>query len=222
VLIVLVIFIVIVSKIVGNSIDTNINERKWAEEKLRDISKAVYQSPISIIITDILGNILYVNSKFEKISGYKSEEVIGKNPKILKSGYTSLTEYENLWKTITNGNEWKGEFKNINKKGEIYWEYVTISPIKNEEGKIIRFLGMKEDIIARKNVEEKLKNITWKQNHEIRGPLTTILEIISVMKYKISIDEKIFFLDQLEKSAKNLDEAIKSIVYEADFNKQYE
>lgn len=210
------IFISRVSKKIGNDIDTHILERKLALEKLQEISQAVEQSPISIIITDINGLINYVNPKFEKISGYTLEEVKGKNPNILKSGYTSASEYSLLWDSIKNGKNWQGEFLNKNKKGELYWEFATISAIKNDKGEIINYLVLKEDINDRKKVEDKLRKISWKQNHEIRAPLTTIMGIISAMKYKISIEEKLFFLEQLDDASKKLDTSIKAIIQEAE------
>ena len=86
------------------------------------------QSPASVVITDIKGNIQYVNKKFATITGYTSEEVIGKNPRILKSGFTSAIDYGNLWKQITSGQEWRGELHNKKKNGELYWESALISP----------------------------------------------------------------------------------------------
>jgi DNA-binding response OmpR family regulator len=91
----------------------DITERKKMEEKLKILFQASEQSPASIIITDIEGNIEYVNPKFEAVSGYKVEEIIGKNPRILKSGHTSDNDYKNLWETLKKGKEWQGEFHNI-------------------------------------------------------------------------------------------------------------
>lgn len=211
------IFISRVSKRIGDEIDKHKLDRKLALEKLLEISQAVEQSPISIIITDTNGLIVYANPKFEEISGYSFEEVKGKNPNILKSGYTSNMEYEILWDSIKNGDKWQGEFHNRNKSGEFYWELATISAIKNEKGEIINFLALKEDIDQRKKVEEKLRNISWKQNHEIRAPLTTIMGIIKAMKYKISIEEKLMLLDKLEETSKKLDNAVKATIVEAQF-----
>lgn len=86
------------------------------EDELCKYRKVVEQNPTSIVITDTEGNIEYVNPKFTKITGYNSEEVIGKDPSILKTGKTTPEEYERLWKTITSGNEWRGEFQNRKKR----------------------------------------------------------------------------------------------------------
>ena len=135
----------------------DITERKQVEEKVHMLSQAVEQSPATVIITDKGGNIEYVNQKFSKISGYDYSEVIGKNSRVLKSGEKPPEEYSELWKTITSGHEWRGEFHNKKKSGELYWEYASISPIRNQEGDITHFLADKEDI-----TERKLSRRYWK------------------------------------------------------------
>lgn len=125
-------------------------------DQFQKLSIAVEQSANSIIITDINGNIEYVNKKFIDISGYSFQEVLGKNPSILKTNYKSKDEYKELWDTILSGKEWNGVFCNRNKKGEIYWESATISPIKNENGELINFLAIKEDITLTKKLENEL------------------------------------------------------------------
>lgn len=125
-------------------------------DQLQKLSIAVEQSANSIIITDINGNIEYVNKKFIDISGYSFQEVLGRNPNILKTNYKSKEEYKELWETILSGKEWKGVFCNRNKNGEIYWESATISPIKNENGELINFLAIKEDITLTKKLENEL------------------------------------------------------------------
>ena len=127
-----------------------------ANEQLRKLSRAVEQSGSTIVISDLDGNIEYVNKKFVETTGYTLEEVIGKNPRVLKSGYTSAGEYKNLWGTIISGGEWRGEFHNKKKNGDLYWESATISPIFNESGKITHFLAVKDDITARKEALEAL------------------------------------------------------------------
>lgn len=134
----------------------NITERKQSEQQLRQLSRVVEQSPVSIVITNIQGNIEYVNPKFTEVTGYTAEEVLGKNPRILKSDEKSSDEYKNLWETIIAGKEWRGEFHNKKKNGELYWEFASISPIRNAEGTITHFLAVKEDITERKRVEKDI------------------------------------------------------------------
>ena len=105
------------------------------------------------MITDTAGNIEYVNPKFNIVTGYSNAEVLGKNPRILKSGETSPEGYRYLWQTITAGREWRGEFHNKRKNGELFWESAFISPIRDPAGRITRYVAIKEDISARKQSE---------------------------------------------------------------------
>ncbi|HTY39108.1 MAG TPA: PAS domain S-box protein [Bacteroidota bacterium] len=135
---------------------SDITERKQFERELRKLSSAVEQSPVSVIITDTSGAIEYVNPTFEHVSGYLMSEVIGKNPRILKSRHTPQSEYKKLWDTILSGRQWRGEFRNMRKDGSLFWESALISPILDSEGRITHFLGIKEDITQKKMVEEEL------------------------------------------------------------------
>jgi PAS domain S-box-containing protein len=148
---------------------TDITERKLMEEELQKLSQAVEQSSVSIVITDKNGSIEYVNSKFLEITGYSMDEVIGNNPRILNSGEKPLAEYQTLWGTITSGNEWRGEFHNKKKNGELYWESAVISAIKNEHGEITHFLAVKEDITERKQSENALKESEERWKFALEG-----------------------------------------------------
>ncbi len=135
---------------------SDITELRKSEQEILLLSKAVEQSPVSIIITDADAKIEYVNLSFEKITGYSSEEVIGKNPRILKSGKTPRRVYKDLWQTITQGKTSDCEFQNRKKNGEIFWENAHFSSVKNNEGVITHYLALKEDITDRKIQEEKI------------------------------------------------------------------
>jgi PAS domain S-box-containing protein len=134
----------------------DITERKRMEEKLRQLSQAMEQSPASVVITDTAGNIEYVNPKFIQVTGYTLADVLGKNPRVLKSGEKSPEAYRELWQTITSGKEWRGEFHNQKKNGELYWESASISPIRDVAGRVTHYVAVKEDITARKRAEEAL------------------------------------------------------------------
>ena len=148
----------------------DITESKRSEDALRQLFLAVEQSPVSVVITDPHANITYVNPKFTEVTGYKAEEVIGKNPKILNSGLTAPEVYRDLWSAMREGREWHGEFHNQKKNGDKFWEAATICPIKNEQGAIVSYLGLKEDITEKKRSEEEL--------HASRQMLQSILDAI--------------------------------------------
>jgi PAS domain S-box-containing protein len=170
-------------------ITRDITERRQITNELRKLSRAVEQSPVSVVITDTEGIIEYVNPKFSQITGYSLDEIKGKNPRILKSGKTSKEEYKNLWDNITSGKEWIGEFYNKRKDGTFYWESAAISPVVNNEGKVIHFLAIKEDITEKKKTRQELIKAKEKAeesdrlktaflhniSHEIRTPMNAII-----------------------------------------------
>jgi PAS domain S-box-containing protein len=147
----------------------NITARKEAEEAVRKLSRAVEQSPASIVITDAEGTIEYVNPGFTEASGFGRGEALGKNTRILKSGRTPPEVYENLWGTIIGGGTWRGELLNKAKDGHLYWEQATISGLKDERGRITNFVAVKQDITEFKKAEETLRR---SQKLEAIGQLT--------------------------------------------------
>jgi PAS domain S-box-containing protein len=140
-----------------SGIASDITDRKLAESRLRKLSRAVEQSPALVVITDPQGRIEYVNPKFYAVTGYGVEEVLGKNPRLLKSGETPDEAYQQLWATIVGGEEWHGEFHNRKKNGELYWESASISPVRDEQGNVTHFVAVKEDITGRKMLEARLE-----------------------------------------------------------------
>jgi two-component system, NtrC family, sensor kinase len=141
----------------NRNLSFEIAERKRKEALVNRLSTAVEQSPASVIITDLSGRIIYVNRSFQECTGYSYDEAIGQNPRILKSGYTKPEEYERLWRTIRAGKEWRGEFCNRKKNGDLYWEYALICPIREEDSKISHYLAIKEDITERRRAEKDLR-----------------------------------------------------------------
>ena len=212
--------------LIGLGHDTT--RRKLAEEEMLKLLKAVTQSPISIVITDINGNIEYVNPKFIETAGYKFEEIKGMNSNILKSGAQNNDFYKILWETILSGNDWLGEMLNKKKNGELYWENVKISPIFNENGTITNFVAIKEDITERKKILEELiiakdkaeesdklkTSFLANMSHEIRTPLNSILGFTNFITTDdtLSIDEKKEFSSIINKSAESLLQIINDII----------
>ena len=149
-----------------------LKELERQDAHIRRLSMAVEQSPAAVVITGIDGSIEYVNPKFTRVTGYSLAEVLGENPRLLKSGKQPAEFYRDLWETIGRGEEWHGEFHNRKKNGELYWESASISPIRSPEGEVTHFVAVKEDITERKWEEgrilarQRMLDEVWK----MRGP----------------------------------------------------
>ncbi len=180
------------------SIYIDITDKYKDQHKIVQLQAAVESAPISIIITDLFGRIEYVNPWFIKLTGYTKEESIGTKPNILKSGYTSSKEYTNLWKTITQREVWSGTFKNIKKDGTEFWEAAIISPIFDDKGEIINFIGIKQEITEQVYLKEELIKQAQKSIE-----LGAILEEIANEVYIFS-KEKLQFLYVNKEVSRNL------------------
>ncbi|MGB7621953.1 MAG: PAS domain S-box protein [Terriglobia bacterium] len=179
----------------------DITERKRTEEELQKLYRAVEQSPDSIVITDTHGTIEYVNPKFTEITGYSSAEALGQTPRILKSGELPPEKYKELCDIIASGHDWRGEFQNKKKNGELYWEYATISPIKNAQGDITHFLAINEDLSVRKSLEEQLRQsqkmdaigrLAGGVAHDFNNLLTAILGYSELMETKLKANDPLY------------------------------
>ena len=167
-------------------------EHDRMESRFRGLSQAVEQSPASVVITNTAGNIEYVNSKFVQVTGYSAEEVLGKNPRILKSGETKPGEYAAMWKTLSAGGEWRCEFHNLRKNGEVFIEAASISPIRGKEGGVTHYVAVKEDITEHKVLESQLAH---SQKMESIGQLAAGIahEINTPIQY---VGDNLRFLDE--------------------------
>jgi PAS domain S-box-containing protein len=134
----------------------DVTEKHRKELRMKKIAQAIRQSPSTVVITDADANIEYVNPKFTELTGYLPEEVVGSNPRILKSGLTPDTVYRELWDTVTSGQEWRGSFRNRKKNGDIYYESASISPVRDRHNRLISYIAVKEDITDRVLAEEAL------------------------------------------------------------------
>jgi PAS domain S-box-containing protein len=187
---------------------TGVIEHHRMEDRYRGLSQAVEQSSASVIITDTAGNIEYVNSKFVDVTGYSAQEVLGKNPRLLKSDETKPEEYAAMWKTISSGDEWRGEFHNRKKNGERFIESASISPIKSKEGITTHYVAVKEDITERKVMESQRSRA---QKMESTGQLAAGIahEINTPIQY---IGDNLRFLDEAFGDTTRLLDAYEAVV----------
>ena len=128
-----------------------------ASVEMKKLSMVLQQSPTSIVITDLEGNIEYVNPAFSQITGYSFEEALSQNPRLLNSGYHEKAFFEDMWNTILSGRVFQAEILNRKKNGELFWEKISTSPVKNEQDEITHFVSVKMDITSHKQAESQLK-----------------------------------------------------------------
>ncbi len=196
-----------ITGLVGVMLD--ITEQKQMQQHLQTLNRAIEQSPITVVITDPVGNIEYANPNFERSTGYTVAEALGKNPRILKSDAMPADLYKQLWDTLLAGREWHGEFHNRRKDGSLYWESAVIAPVRDAEGRTTHYVAVKEDITRLKQaaadlqkmnqalestvdranamaMEAQMANIAKSEflanmSHEIRTPMNGIIGMNSLL-----------------------------------------
>lgn len=205
---------------IGNQLGIVI-ARKQSEKELEKLATAVEQSPATVIITDLYGNIEYANPKFTELTGYTFEEVKRKNPRILKSGHHPPSFYKKLWQTITSGRPWHGTFCNQDKTGTIYWERASISPVRDPQGYVSHFVAVKENITQLMQYENELKqakesaeranraksDFLANMSHELRTPLNAIIGFSEVLKEQYFgplVDKQQEYVDDILDSGRHL------------------
>ena len=205
----------------------DISDKKVAEQKLQLLNRAVDQNPITIVITNPQGKIEYVNPAFTAMTGYTFSEVKGKTLSVLKSGLQAKEFYENLWKTISSGNDWSGEYRNRKKNGEIYWQETVISPILNKKGDITHFVAVMEDISEEKKMIEDLLFAKAKaeesdrlksaflanMSHEIRTPMNGIIGFTNLLKEQsLRGEDRKKYINIIKKSSERMLSTINDLI----------
>ncbi len=214
-------------KVYLHSIVHDITEKKKAEQQNRILIKSIEQSPIGILITDPEGNIEYANPKFTELTGYAKEEVIGEKPGILRSDENGQALHPDIWAALNSGQQWSGEYYDLRKNGEAYWENSVASPITDLDGEIRNFVILKEDItsdklilaelMAAKNKAEesdRLKSsFLANMSHEIRTPMNGILGFMDLLLDSgLTGDERNEYIDIVRVSGERLLNTINDII----------
>ena len=207
----------------------DLTERKRAETEIRKLTQAIEQSPALVLITDVDGTIEYVNPQFCRTTGYSVEEALGQNPRILRTEDAPPERYQDLWKTISSGGQWTGEFLNRKKDGTLYWAFASISGLRDETGVIRHFVGVQLDITQRKELEARLEaqnaelerlnrlksEMVAITSHDLKSPLHAMVSIATLLKdMGGELDEKTRsdFVDQIIASGKRLSSFISDVL----------
>jgi PAS domain S-box-containing protein len=194
-------------------------ERSRADALIRMLTLAVDQSPAAAIITDLHGTIQYVNQRFVQSTGYSVADALGNNPRMLKSGKTPASTYADLWRTIRGGHVWEGEILNRRKDGELYWNTVSISPVRNDAGVVSHYLGIQLDVTDRLRAEadrrsleaqfqqaqkmEAVGRLAGGVAHDFNNLLTVIMSYVELMTPSFAADDsRLEDLDQIRQAAR--------------------
>ncbi len=208
-------------------VSIEITRRREAEYKLRILSRAIRNSPVTVVITDPEGNIEYVNPAFVSSTGYSFAEVMGENMSIINSGKHDAPFFKELWTRIRNGGEWQGEILNKKKDGTLFWELVSISAVTNRNGEITHFVAIKDDISRRKQMEDALLRAKEKaeesdklksaflanMSHEIRTPMNAIVGLSGLLgDPETALADRVMFSKLIRENSNVLLQLIDDIV----------
>ena len=196
----------------------DLSELRRSEQLVRRLSTAMEQSPSSILITNLKGEIEYVNPQFERVTGYRADEAIGRNPRFMGSELTAKETFRKMWNRLLAGEQWEGEIINKRKDGTVYYDYAKLAPMRDTSGRITHFLGIQNDISARKAMEETLRRakdaaesasraksaFLANMSHELRTPMNGVLGMIEIAKRRMSDGKGLEQLDKAKLSAQRL------------------
>ncbi|MDU2064601.1 MAG: ATP-binding protein [Sporomusaceae bacterium] len=194
-------------------------EKQRAAAALRKLSSVVEQSPVAVVITDTKGAIEYVNPDFSLLTGYEADEVLGENPRLLKSAVSDKELFMALWESLQQGRIWQGEICNKKKDGSLYWARMVISPVRNAAGTITHFVGIQDDITRQKELETVLlqakeaaeaaskakSTFLASMSHEIRTPMNAILGFVQLLEHDETLsNQQRQYLATISRSGRHL------------------
>jgi len=203
------------------AIASDITERKEKDNQILLHSTALNSVANAVIITDRSGNVEWVNDAWSKLTGYQEDEVLGGNPRILKSGEQEEAYYEELWDTILKGEVWTGELINRKKDGSLYHELQTITPLLDRDGEVTHLIGIKQDITDQKETEKKLRELVKEKEillSEVHHRVKNNMAILSAIMYMELIQtENRHLSDNIQKNMNRIDtiSSIHELVYES-------
>jgi len=199
-------------------------------EELRKLSQTVEQSPSMMIITDTDGVIEYANAKLYEVTGFSPDEIIGKTPRVIKSGNTPAAIYEELWRTIKAGKVWSSEIEDRRKDGSTFWADVTIAPIRSHDGVVTHYSAIHDNITMRKEAEKAMlkarehaevanrakSDLMANMSHELRTPLNAIIGFSDMMKKEllgpVGNDKYREYLEDINSSGQHLLQLVNDVL----------
>lgn len=201
------------------SLEKLIRGRQWLTQ-YRIFQTIVDLMPVSLVISNVKGDIEYVNPQFEKVSGYTSAELIGKNPRILKSDEHDAAFYQNMWETIASGKIWEGEICNRNKRGRLYWEQLMIVPFRDQYNQITHYIAFRVDDTERRRAEEALRKADALRSvqelaggvaHEFSQPLQVLTITLSMLDNQLPGNELVARCERMAQRIVELVNHLKNI-----------
>jgi PAS domain S-box-containing protein len=197
------------------SIIRDVTQRRQSEQQLRLHAVALNSAANAIVITDRKGMIQWVNPAYTTLTGYTSEEAVGQNPRVLKSGIHDHAFYEKMWITILSGQTWHGETTNRRRDGSLYTEEQTIAPVRDYRGDITHFVAIKQDVTARKETERLRDSLVRTMVHDLRNPLSVIHGSLGILKDEVGStdpEERTWTLDTLERASRQMLDLVTGIL----------
>ena len=165
----------------------DVSARNRVEERLRKLSRITEQAPIAIAITDLQGNVEYVNPQLCKATGYAAEDILGHNPRIFQSGLTPPATYDALWQALQKGQVWRGEFYNHKKDGQLFIEQAVVAPVLDAQGHATHYVALKEDITERKEQHERLERLMTEQHTALKEKTALLHEVHHRVKNNLQV-----------------------------------